>query len=240
MFSIHSGADRRSSLRAFVEVVIIATGVAFGLAGDAWWEGMKERERETQYLVNLRRDFEASQQDLERSKAYNDSILRSAEYLLDLMSAERFETPKDSLVDHIALLFMSYPHWPVTTTYDELVASGDLKLILDPELRQALAGWATVVEAHEVVRDLFFNQWENLHTPFIYEETVFTDFDPEYGGFKFPQAPHQMDYGTLLRSRRFWNLVALRIAIVVDLKIHEEDKFAPAVDRVLRHLPDGR
>ena len=224
-------------VRPLVEVVVIASGVAFGLAGDAWWGTRQDRVRQSEYLANLHQDFETNQRDLAKSISYTDSVLKSARHLMDVMSNRQFDTPRDSLVDHIALLFMSAPHAAVTTTYDELVASGDLKLIRDPELRRALAHWAVQVEQQEMVKGWFFDQWETLHTPFVFEETVFTDIDPDYMGFEYPPAPHQMDFAALLQSKKFWNLVALRVVTAMDLKNFEEGKLAPATERVIQHLP---
>jgi len=234
------GTRKQQVLRALIEVIVIATGVAFGLAGDAWWDSRKDSEREQEYLANLRQDFDQNYEDLTRSLADTDSVLYSAEYLLGLMSAERFDTPRDSLVDHIARLFMSWPHTPVTATYDELVSSGDLTLIRDHELREALARWAVLLEEHERIKVWFFDQWQTLHTPFLFEETVFTDIDSEYMGFQYPPSPHPMDYGSLLRSRKFWNLVALRVVTAMDLKNWEEAELAPETDRILALLRGGR
>lgn len=125
--------------RVLLEGVVIVASILLAFAIDAWWNNRIEQQREHEQLVSMRAEFQASLSGL-------DEVLTSVEGHAE--NVESFIALLKAAGDEPALipgpLLGSAITWRTsdvsTSTLDALMASGDLNLLRNVELRANLAG----------------------------------------------------------------------------------------------------
>ena len=129
--------------RLALEGMVIVASILLAFALDTWWDGRSERAEEAAVLENLRREFAAADVQFEFYYGWHERITAAIGSTLEAARAARAEG-----IDHVvvpdtalALTYLAPTFDPRLGTLDGLRASGRLKLIQDPELRHALAGW---------------------------------------------------------------------------------------------------
>ncbi|MEJ2481611.1 MAG: hypothetical protein P8049_00405 [Gemmatimonadota bacterium] len=136
---------RRSGLpgRLFLEGIVIVASILLAFALDTWWDERSERVEEQAVLVNLREEFEAAEAQFDLYFGFHRRIEASLGQTLGAARAAfarnlaTISVPDTAL----ALAYLSPTYDPRLGTLEGLLSSGRLRLIRDPELRRALAGW---------------------------------------------------------------------------------------------------
>ena len=134
------------------EFVVIVAGVLAALAVDQWRDYRSDRETEAEYLGRLRIDLNADikyYSDLERifeTKARIIKDIRDNEVAV-LLSRQ----PEDLMQD---LVYSGYTSLPPnrSATFDELVSTGNLALVQDLTLLDALSQY---YKANELISKIF-------------------------------------------------------------------------------------
>ena len=125
--------------RILVEGAVIVVSILLAFAIDAWWTNHIEQQREREQLVSMRAEFQAGLLGL-------DEVLTSVQGHAE--NVESFIALLKAAGDEPALipgpLLGSAITWRTsdvsTSTLDALMASGDLNLLRNVELRANLAG----------------------------------------------------------------------------------------------------
>ncbi len=125
--------------RILAEGAVIVVSILLAFTIDAWWDNYIEQQREREQLVSMRAEFHGSLSGLDAILASVQSHAENIESLIALLKAaddERVLVP--------GALLGSAVTWRTsdvsTSTLDALMASGDLNLLRNAELRTQLAG----------------------------------------------------------------------------------------------------
>ena len=153
--------------RIFAEGTAIVVSILLAFAIQAWWEGRRERAIEHNYLVRLHAELTGGRAQLQTH--YNRQLRTAAalDTLLDL--AVEPETPERIRLAVTVLNGGSYDVNPYTIlfdqTYGEMLATGGLGLIRDPELRAAITGYYRVAYRMSGILDAYltsgYTEWQN-------------------------------------------------------------------------------
>jgi hypothetical protein len=217
--------------QAAAEVLLLATGIGLALLADGWWQEREDRLEEQAYLVELQEDFAATRdelaQTLEESRGTRDHVLS----FLEILSGEPGSVSVDSLVKMVEPSFWWWGIDPVLATYQDMVNSGDLRLIQNGELRVAMAGFVSFLETIENLNDASLLEWKDLQAPFMIDRLVVTSTYEGYGERDFPRSRHETD------PRAFWdreleNILAIKLINLED-QIRNLMDAQGRVDRVL-------
>lgn len=139
--SIKRFLRRLVTLRLLVQVAILVLSILLAFAIDAWWDAHQERSRERDLLLELRDDFRANRPGLESRVTLARRMAEGTGEFLDLLGAHA--APEVVTVPH-AVIFAALggpTYEPVTNALDAAVASGDIALLTNGELRAELATW---------------------------------------------------------------------------------------------------
>ena len=135
-----------------LDLLVVVVGLFIGLQIDTWWEGQKEARLESVYLLEIQEDFEASKSSL-------DEQIRAAEQTISDMITlyDQSLLPEPSLsFSELNARFTSINNMPafvlVTRAYDNLTGSGDLKLLNNRPLKNALAEYYAAAQLTAVVQ----------------------------------------------------------------------------------------
>ncbi len=136
--------------------------------------------------------------------------------LLTMTGPEANQAVSDLVMDTLVMALIAYPKvFPVTATYDALIASGRIQLLRSATLRRELASWSTAIaDLREEERDAF-RQMDQRLLPFLWDfvpvVTLDVNVHPRYEGVDLSQSRFARSYPELLRSMRFENAVEERM-----------------------------
>lgn len=132
--------------RLLAEGSAIVVSILLAFAIDASWDARQERERELEALQALRRDFEENRRKADEvmnaHRAAEDRFTR----LLTMSNGEILELERDSVAVIVGSLAAPYSFDPVRGTVDALIGAGELDLLQEAELRQALTAFLNATE----------------------------------------------------------------------------------------------
>lgn len=159
------GIEWRPSLRWFVaEFFVVVAGILTALALQSWWEGKNDRSNEQIYLRQLGDDIHQTERiirDINYSAAEAD---RSGAMLVQsYRNAE--QPPADSVFYWMNKSAMYFTARPVIGTAETLVATGDIRLIRDNQLR--LLTVAYLEQNRHLIQsqyDILQQWWEGYQT----------------------------------------------------------------------------
>lgn len=225
---------RASTLRSYLaEFVVVFVGVALAFAVDNFREARNERTVGDQYLSAFRQDLTADLQMLQDQQDARRAQLKNAQTLLEFFDGK----PSDP-----ASFFEAY--WPVllelrTTpnrnTMDEVLSSGNLRLIRDPKIR---AGLLNLYSTY--ARIAFFEEHMARDFDMYLYDPTFSSIPIQFKGPWKDTPANRQAVETLLGDRRVQN--GLRL-IVVNLD-SDHESFLPLlesarqqVEQLLQQIP---
>lgn len=145
-----SGASRREwplGRRLAAEFVVIVVGVLVALAVDAAREARAERMLEAGYLHQLAADLSATAVELEEAISVDGRALEGADRAIRGLNARTLPDPDSLTVWTSAATNSSASFHPRMGTVTALVESGELRLLRDERLRQAVLQYHSGVQS---------------------------------------------------------------------------------------------
>ena len=136
---------RPGAVRLMAEFAVIVVGVLVALAVDAAWEVRQEAARLDAYLVRLEADLQESERELNEAIAADSLVWISAYGFIEGITSDLM-APADSLDVWLTRTYQPSMFHPRTGTLQALIQSGDLRLVEDGELHDAILSQATSVD----------------------------------------------------------------------------------------------
>ena len=123
-----------------IEFVIVIAGVVIGFQVTEWRGEQSDREMETYYLERLHADLVGTLEDYFANAQWDETQLEAEDLALNaLRSCTPADTERDIFIRGLAFAGNINPVPLRWETADELVATGNISLIRDLELRERLA-----------------------------------------------------------------------------------------------------
>lgn len=120
-----------------LELLIVVLGVYLGLQANAWAAARADERRSDAYVERLIVEMEADRRTRQELAAYYDAVFDSAERAHALLLAPSQDAPALVINAYRASEYNYSP--PTSSTWDEIVSSGDLALIPSAALDGASA-----------------------------------------------------------------------------------------------------
>ncbi len=195
-------------------VIVLSILLAFGI--EAWWSERGERDAEAEALQGLRDDFVESLERLASAKSEHIEIRDASVRLLAMTGPDADPTVSDLVMDTLVMALIGGPKvFPVTATYDALIASGRIELLESAALRRELARWSTAIADLREEEQEAFDQMDQRLLPFLWDYVPIVTLDlnvhPRYEGVDLNQSRFPRRYRELLRLIRFENAVEERM-----------------------------
>lgn len=202
---------RRLAGPVALEMTLIIGSILLAFAIDAAWDGREERQREHELLQALQFDFESNRTLLDEAVGMHEDHRAAA--LAFLERAAPGGVVRAGAIDDADLIGLVSWHTydPALGSLNSAIASGQLVLIRDDALRNALAGWVDSVEdlnELEIVDRGHALRFADVAFEFVpFRSAVYR----LGGGFDRPSTA-EADYRGLLRSLLAENIATNRVA----------------------------
>ena len=189
-----------------LDLIVVVVGIYIGLQADAWNSSRQDRALERQYLERLLADAEMSLDAQERNMAEFDRAINSIDFLATELSKRNLdESDPEKLAQSMDEILWVAPVATNMTTINELLSTGNISLIGDIEIRQAIGDfvasfrgaefatsqnvWFMAAAAPEVMTwDFYKPSSPGNHRSVTYAR------DPSYG------YTHELDYDRMLQN----------------------------------------
>lgn len=160
--------------RILAEGTAIVASILLAFAIDAWWEERREREREVELLLALKDDMASSKEQVQRFIQFHEEVQAAT---LKLLQASR-ASATDLSVDEIDRLLLDMSWWDAaprftTGTLNSLIASGELSLITNDELRNLIADWPDWIQRVISTQQQEYDFFQTVWTPFLRDNQYF-------------------------------------------------------------------
>ncbi len=201
-------------LLADATAIVVSILLAFGI--EAGWSERGERRAEAEALQGLKDDFVENLARLASVMSEHAEVRDASVRVLGMTGPEANQIVSDVVLDTLVMALIAYPKvFPVTATYDALIASGRIELLESATLRRELARWSTAIaDLREEERDAF-RQMDQRLLPFLWDfvpvMTLDVNVHPRYEGVDLSESRFARRYLELLRSMRFENAVEERM-----------------------------
>lgn len=153
-FLFEGSKARKYILYTVGEVVLIVIGILIALSIDNWNEDRKNLVREQEVLMQLKKDYNANLLQLNEKIKMRESIIGACEVMMNAID-EQVGQNRDSVINQLSILFLDPTFDPVQ---DDLINSGNIRLIRNQQLRSLLTNWSSdVAEVQDIEKG-----WQKL------------------------------------------------------------------------------
>ena len=156
---------------AIGEVVLVVIGILIALNINNWNEKQKDRVIEQDILVQLLEEYETNLKQLENKIQLRNIIIKSSIEVLGYIDSP-ININKDSLIKKIATLRYDPTFDPIQ---NDLISSGNIRLIQNKNLRKMLSNWSSDVVAVQEME----SQWEKIRSetniPYMIKLGIYRD-----------------------------------------------------------------
>jgi len=207
-----------------IDFLIVIVGVFIGIQVANWNDERVEHGLERSYMANLYQDFIVSLAKLEENEQSMIEIIEAMRTLL-----ESPDSGQPAAAEELNALFAQIQDMPtfnwISRTYDNLVGAGQLRLIRDPTIGDALADFDAQTRLIELVQATHEQQLVETFQPWIIEhmDYIAVHLDRLDGEFPLPPAREADRILELIDTREFRNLLVQKWTITTDLLNQNRD-----------------
>ncbi len=203
---------------AIGEIFLVVIGILIALQINNWNESNKNKSIEKVYLKELLEDFEIN---LKKSQNTIDKIAGTLPKLISLLEQSTLEKPTisiDSLNKNFSLMSSMPAYISTDRTYNNLIGSGDFKLMTNASLKSKIADYYKYVDLIKLVQSTHEMDLVNTFQPYIIE---YLDYQAvpwlRVEDYPLPPAVDKNRILNVIKDQKFRNIITLKIHILADL-----------------------
>jgi hypothetical protein len=220
----------------FIEVLVLVVGIFIGLQVDDWNQLRKDRVEERVYLEELLEDFEANRTALLQSISDFEEIIPAMTRLLEQSAMDTPDWSIGELNDAFRKIHYMPTFFPVERAFTNLTGSGDLKLIRNRDLKNALAQYFSASKLVELVQNTHEMELVQTFQPYVIEHMDFQAvFYQRVEDFPLPSAVEESRLLEVLDTREFRNNLTQKWTICTDL-LYQHRSMQVRTSEVIRIL----
>lgn len=153
-------------LYALGEIILVVIGILIALQINNWNEIQKQQQEEQVIQKNILKDLEKDKIGLNKIISIRKSTAASAKVMASYYEGVKIEKLSDYYFHWTNVLYWQFHH-PRNITFEELVNSGKVSLISNPEIKELLLDMnASYQELFEVRRHMYDDYSIYLYQPY--------------------------------------------------------------------------
>ena len=203
---------------AIGEIVLVVIGILIALQINNWNEIKKNKSIESEYLLELLEDYEINLKKSREVSARIEEVLPKLTGLLEQSALEQPRISVDSINDAFRFLNSMPAYSSTDRAYNNLIGSGDFKLISSPEIKTAIADYYKALDILKLVQNTHEMQLVNSFQPYIME---YLDYQAvsmiRIDNYTLPEPVEKDKILSVFHDRKFRNIITLKFDILTDL-----------------------
>ena len=157
------GATRKYLLYAIGEIALVVIGILIALQINNWNEERKDNIREQVILKQLKDEYKSNLVQLDEKIEMRANIVQSALSIMKYMDSPSL-VRRDSLIIHLSNVIPDPTFDPIQ---NDLISSGNIRLIQNEKLKRRLSNWSSDVIALQEQEHLY-----QMHSTEIFRPTL--------------------------------------------------------------------
>ncbi|MDH3697048.1 MAG: DUF6090 family protein [Flavobacteriaceae bacterium] len=150
---------------AIGEIILVMIGILLALQVNDWNENQLDKEREQVVLTQLKVEFKANLKQLEAKMHLRGNIVSSGLLMLQKMNHPG-QAERDSVIFHLSRIIPDPTFEPIE---NDLISSGNIRLIRNDTLRHLLSNWSSDVKAVQEMEGIHQMQTHQILRPLLHE-----------------------------------------------------------------------
>lgn len=164
-------------LYAVGEIVLVVIGILIALGINNANQDAEDRKAEADLVVRINEEFQQNKRILKERKNDISASEQSSRALMELMQTN-ISPSAYHRIDSLIFESIDYQKFiPAQVTVNELIQTGKIGLITDPELKNALLEWSIALENTENKHALFEKWIEETILPFLSQNIALKNVD---------------------------------------------------------------
>lgn len=203
---------------AIGEIVLVVIGILIALQINNWNENRKDRANESVYLKELLKDFEINLQKSIEVTSRIEEVIPSLSGLLEQSALENPTISLDSINNAFKFLNSMPAYSSTDRAYNNLIGSGDFKLIKNSDIKNAIADYYKYLDILKLVQNTHEMQLVNAFQPYIMENLDYQAVSMiRVENYTLPKPVEEDKILSVLHDRKFRNIITLKFDILTDL-----------------------
>ena len=201
-----------------VEGVAIVISILLAFWIDTWWEDRVEARLEVVYLAELQEDFELNKSRLDTEIAALEEIIRGMVLLQEQSALASPSTSLAGLNENFSRILIMTTFFPIDHAYTNMTGSGDLKLIQDTQLKNALAEYYAAAQIVVMIQNTHEMELVQTYEPYIIKNLDYAAVGiSRVDDFPLPPPIDEASILKVLSTREFRNMLVQKMVITTDL-----------------------
>jgi hypothetical protein len=219
-----------------LDLLVVVVGLFLGLQIDTWWEGQKEARIESTYLQEIREDFELNRSSLLDQINDAEQIIRSMIALHEQSTLDHPTLSIAGLNKHFSLINHMPTFVIATRAYGNLIGSGDLKVLRNRQLKNALAAYYAAADLTALVQTTHEMELVQTFQPYIIDNLDYAAVKRDLvDDFPLTASSEEARILEVIDTRQFRNVVVQKWVISTDL-LNQFRTMLKRTDEVLQML----
>ena len=164
-----------------VDLLIVIVGISIAFKLNTWNETNKVNRDIRDYLLSVQEECVSNKSALTAAHEYSISIKKDLDSLKVLLIREDFD--HKNIKTYVSKLMGLSNFMPVTTTMDNITASGQFGLIKNAVLKKLLIDTYKTYKSTIKTDDILLDYVDKYLTPYFFENVRFRDFSSIKGDF---------------------------------------------------------
>lgn len=164
-----------------VDLLIVIVGISIAFKLNTWNESNKVNRNIRDYLLSFQEENANNKATLSAAHEYSISIKKNLDSLKVLLIKKDFE--HKNIKTYVSSLMGLSRFMPVTTTMDNITASGQFGLMKNAELKKRLIDTYKTYKSTIDMDDILLDYVDKYLTPYFFENVRFRDFSSIKGDF---------------------------------------------------------
>lgn len=165
----------------FIDLLIVIAGISIAFKLNTWNESNKANREIEDYLLSFQEESTNNKVTLSAALEYSISIKKNLDSIKILLIREDYV--HKNIKTYVSSLMGLSNFIPVTTTMDNITASGQFGLIKNTELKKRLIDTYKTYKSTIKIDDILMDYVDKYLTPYFFENVRFRDFSSIKGDF---------------------------------------------------------
>jgi hypothetical protein len=161
---------------AIGEIVLVVIGILIALQINNLNENRKDRIKEQEVLIQLQEEYQSNLLQLENKIALRNDIIQAATQTIEYMD-NPVNVNRDSVMAKISVITNTPTFDPIN---NDLISSGNIRLIKNKELKKRLTQWSTYIIQLGEIEQEYVDNYRNVYLPYIIKSGIGRDLDNGY------------------------------------------------------------
>ncbi|WNC72740.1 hypothetical protein RGQ13_01800 [Thalassotalea psychrophila] len=151
---------------AIIDFIVVVSGIFVAIQVNSWNDGLVNKQKEKVILEQLYSDFSSNVESISSMATFHQNKAEELDYVIDMVATDNIDSASDRARNALMSMFQMPPISASMGTYKSLIATGDIGLIQDQQLKTLLIDLESHLESEKSML-AYFRQMNDLEMNYV-------------------------------------------------------------------------